>query len=394
MSTEVTGGKGQRMDYSSTLAITTVDGRAPSDASRGPSGHSEQEECATASVNCRGAPNNETHKVDGLSVIRTQLGARGISKEGTEIIMASWRPATERQYNTHIQRWTQFCCRENINPLASSVAAILNFLTHNFHRGVGYDSINTARGALSALGILVEGCRAGNHPRVNRYLRGVFNLRPSKPRYAMTWDVKSVLQKIRTMEPLHSLSLKELSLKLVMLMALTQAARVQTLHLLLLENIAFGEDSVSVLLGGNIKHCRPKFNVRTIVFKAYNQDYRLCVFRNMKEYIERTERLRGDSKNADGKLLISYIKPHRSVSKDTVARWLKTMLSMCGIDTKRYTAGSIRPASVSVAKARDVPIDTIMAKAGWTQEATFSKYYNKHIQGDKDSFQEAVLGSV
>lgn len=259
---------------------------------------------------------------------------------------------------------------------------------------MGYESINTARGALSAIGIMVEGCRAGNHPLVNRFLRGVFNLRPSTPRYATTWDVKLVLQTIRLTEPLHSLTLKDLSLKMMTLMAMTQAARIQTLHLLLLVNMAFGEESVSVLLGGNIKQCRPKFNVRTIVFKAYPQDYRLCVVKTMKEYIERTERLRTESGNADGRLLISYIKPHRSVSKDTVARWLKTMLYKSGIDTKRYTAGSIRPASVSKAKALDVPIATIMAKAGWTQEATFAKYYNKDIQGEIDPFQEAVLGSV
>ncbi|MPC54045.1 hypothetical protein E2C01_047952 [Portunus trituberculatus] len=63
-------------------------------------------------------------------------------------------------------------------------------------------------------------------------------------RYVATWDVKPVLQKIRAMDLLHSLSLKDLSLKLVMLMAVTQAARVQTLHLIMLRNIAFGEDSI------------------------------------------------------------------------------------------------------------------------------------------------------
>ena len=164
-------------------------------------------------------------------------------------------------------------------------------------------------GALSALGIVVEGCRAGNHPLVNRFMRGVFNLRPSTPRYAATWDVKLVLQRIRTMDPLQSLSLKDLSLKLVMLMALTQAARIQTLHLLLLKNIAFGENSVTVMLGDNIKQCRPKFNVQTVEFRAYTQDNRLCVLMTMKEYIDRTEELRTESGNADGKLLVSYINP-------------------------------------------------------------------------------------
>ncbi|XP_063889338.1 uncharacterized protein LOC135116055 [Scylla paramamosain] len=154
---------------------------------------------------------------------------------------------------------------------------------------------------------------------------------PHIKRYAAIWEVKPGLQRIRTMDPLHSISLKDQSLKLVMLMALMQAARVQTLHLLMLRNIAFGEDSVSVLLGGNIKQCKSKFNVHTIEFRAYTQDNRLCVFMTMKEHIERTEKLLTEFVNADGKLLISYIKPYRSVSEDMVARWLKTMSDSVGL---------------------------------------------------------------
>ncbi|MPC72524.1 hypothetical protein E2C01_066834 [Portunus trituberculatus] len=282
MSTEVTGGKDPRMDGRSTLAVTILDRGVPSATGRGHLAHTEQEECAPASVLCRGAPDNEAHQFDGLLAVRTQLGARGVSEEGTEIIMASWKPGTERQYSPHIKRWSDFCSRGNINPLTFCLT---------FHRGVGYESINTVRGALSALGIVVEGCRGGNHPLINRFLSGVFNLHPSTSCYAATWDVKPVLQRIMTMDPLHSLSLKDLSFKLVMLMALMQAASVQTLHLLMLRNIAFGEDSISVLLRGNIKQCWPKFNVRTIEFRAYTQDNTLCVYMNSKECIERTENL-------------------------------------------------------------------------------------------------------
>lgn len=259
---------------------------------------------------------------------------------------------------------------------------------------MGYESVNTARGALSALGIVVEGCRAGNHPLVNRFMRGIFNLRPSQPRYVATWDVKPVLLKLRDMDPLHSLSLKEISLKLVMLMALTQAARLQTLHLLLLKDIKFSDASATVLLGGNIKQCRPKFNIRIVEFKAFDCDPRLCVFRTLKEYVKRTETIRQDLGNENAKLLVSYVKPHRGVSKDTIARWIRMFLEKCGVDTKKFTAGSVRHAATSVAKAARVPITTIMAKAGWTQEATFAKFYDRSVIEETDEFQEAVLGSV
>ncbi|MPD03743.1 hypothetical protein E2C01_099393 [Portunus trituberculatus] len=91
-------------------------------------------------------------------------------------------------------------------------------------------------------------------------------------------------------------------------------------------------------------------NVQTVRFAAYDRDGPLCVLKILKEYIKRTDELHTGPGNVDGKLLISYVKPHRSISKDTVAQWLKTMLAKCGIDTKRYTAGSVRPASASMAQ--------------------------------------------
>ena len=75
MSTEGLGGKGTRMDCRSSLAVATLDGRAPSAAGRGPSADKEKEECAPASILCGGTPDNEAHQFDGLSAVRRQLGA-------------------------------------------------------------------------------------------------------------------------------------------------------------------------------------------------------------------------------------------------------------------------------------------------------------------------------
>lgn len=67
------------------------------------------------------------------------------------------------------------------------------------------------------------------------------------------------------------------------------------------------------------------------------------------------------------------------------------MLNISGINTKKYTAGSVYPAAASRAKARDVPISCILAKVGWAMETTFAKHYDKVIVQDSDPFQEAVL---
>lgn len=394
MSTENEGGKSKGMDCGSNVDFPTMDGPSSANVGQGTEAHHTANQCITTPFFSGSTSGNGSHPTDGMSFVRRQLRGRGVSSEGTEIIMASWRPGTLRQYKPHINRWSAFCNRWNINTSNPSVTDVLNFLTETFHRGVGYESVNTARAALSALGIMLEGCKAGSHPLINRFMRGVFNLRPSCPRYAETWDVQPVLQKLRNLGPLPDLSLKSLTLKLVMLMALTQAARVQTLHLLLYDNAIVDKNSISLWLGGNIKQCRPEFNVRMLKFQSYMPDSSICVVTTLKEYLNRTENLRKEFGRDNGKLLISLVKPHKSVSKDTVARWIKTVLGDCGINTKKFTAGSVRPASASKAKAMDVPIPVILSKAGWTQETTFAKHYNKKITHVSDSFQEAILGSV
>ncbi|KAK3890227.1 hypothetical protein Pcinc_005762 [Petrolisthes cinctipes] len=193
-----------------------VDGNITQDAGGRTSDNQEKKKCTKASIDDRGTPNHATHQADGMFVVRENLREQGISAE---------------------EVW---------DTSASTLQ----------------------EGALSSLGIVVGGCRAGNHPLVNRFMKGVFNLRPSKP---------------------------------------------------------------------------------------------------------------------------STIKPHKEVSKDTIARWIRRMLVMSGVDTTKYSAGSVRPAAASKAKAMAVPITFIMAKAGWSSEATFAKYYDKIIVQDSDTFQDAVL---
>jgi hypothetical protein len=110
-------------------------------------------------------------------------------------------------------------------------------LTDLFKSGLSYSSLNTARGALSSLGIKIEDYAIGKHPLVIRFLRGVYNLRPSLPRYSHTWDVEKVLSVLRKLPPVKHLSLKDLTMKLCMLIALTNAARIQSLHLLSVNSV-------------------------------------------------------------------------------------------------------------------------------------------------------------
>ena len=103
-----------------------------------------------------------------------------------------------------------------------------------------------------------------------------------------------------------------------------------------------------------------------------------CVVRHLDEYIHRTTSLRTDN----SQLLISFIKPHNPVSKDTVARWIKEVLRDAGIDTNIYSSHSSRAAATSYGFAKGARLTEILEAAGWSNAQTFASYYQKPIVTD------------
>jgi len=262
----------------------------------------------------------------------------------------------------------------------------LEFLTTLFESNLGYSALNTARSALSSLGLKVEGFSAGTHPLVVRYMKGVFNIRPTVSRYTHIWDVNKVLHYLCKLSPVKQLSLKDLTLKLVMLLALTNAARIDTVHKLSVNQFKKTSSEFVFQFSSLLKQSRPGFECSSMRVKAYPPDRRLCTYFVMKEYLLRTRNLRKQEEC----LLLSYVKPHSGVSKDTVARWIKTVMCRAGIDISLFGAHSVRSAVTSKANERAVPIQDILKTAGWSRESTFAKYYKKKV-AHEDTFQKAVL---
>ena len=73
----------------------------------------------------------------------------------------------------------------------------------------------------------------GQHKIIRHFMKGVFELKPVLPKYSHTWDVNTVLNLLECYASNDKLSLKELSHKLVMLLALLTDQRCQTIHKLL-----------------------------------------------------------------------------------------------------------------------------------------------------------------
>ena len=110
-------------------------------------------------------PTSQTTLPPSLSLIRKTLIGQGISTEAKDIIMASWRTGTTKQYNVYLRRWEQFCQSKEINRLDASVENGIDFLATLFTSGLGYSAINTARSVLSSVLILPNNITFGTHPR-------------------------------------------------------------------------------------------------------------------------------------------------------------------------------------------------------------------------------------
>lgn len=87
-----------------------------------------------------------------------------------------------------------------------------------------------------------------------------------------------------------------------------------------------------------------------------------------------------------------YNKPHGQAPKSTICRWLKEVLSGAGIDVGIFSAHSFRSASTSAAYNMDVPLDTILQTAGWSNAKTFRKLYHRPIkEKDNAKFANSIL---
>ena len=142
---------------------------------------------------------------------------------------------------------------KNIDVFQPGVTSGIEFLVALYKPGLGYSAINTARSALSSILVLEDGEKFGEHPLVTRCMKRIFDLKPALPKYTEIWDVNIVLGDLRAAAPLRSLSLKQLTLNLTMLLCLTTGQRGQTIHKFDVNNIQEMSDRYRVTIYGKLK---------------------------------------------------------------------------------------------------------------------------------------------
>lgn len=262
------------------------------------------------------------------------------------------------------------------------MSGIIEFLTQLFQQGLRYSALCTARSALCNFVKICGQLDLSHDVLLCRFMRGVFLERPSLPRYTQVWDVRKVLCYL---EKLEDVTLFQLSGKFCMLFLLLSAQRCQTLDLIQLQDVIITDEQVVFQTNHLLKQSKPGRHLGDIVLAAYPENRKLCIVQTTREYMRRTQGLRG----AESKLLISTQEPHKGVSKATIARWVKLVMVQAGI-SPTFGAHSTRAVSTSLAKLKGVPLASILKCAGWSNAKTFGRFYDKSVE-NSISFQTAVL---
>ena len=292
--------------------------------------------------------------------------------------------ATMKQYRPVIKQWAIFCSNSSIDPFTASVTDGIEFLTTLFYsKDIGYSSINTARSALSLIIEARNGISFGSHPLVQRYMKGIFRLKPSLPKYTATYDASRVLYCLKQMGPSEALTLKELSMKLAMLLCLLTANRDQVLPVLDITQMELGKDRCVFLIHEIMKTTRPGKHISPVELIAYPYDKELCPVTMVEYYLHRTKKIRG----VFIKLFLSYVYPNQPVTTSTLARWCREILKQAGI-SQIYSSHSTRSAATSKASAAGMSLSELCKAAGWSSSNTFGKFYKRP---KKENLGECLL---
>ena len=187
------------------------------------------------------APITQEPEISYLSYIRETLQVTGLSMDTIDIIVSSWREGTKSQYQSYTKKWFEFCKTNKCHIISPPLPLAMQFLSDMYHAGLSYSSINTARSVLSSLLYLENSSIPfGQLPIVKRFMKGIFELRPSLPKYSATWDVNLAFEYIRKHD-LVLLKLKDLAYRIAFLLCLLSGQRCQTVSKLFLDNMVVNE---------------------------------------------------------------------------------------------------------------------------------------------------------
>ncbi|KAI2665755.1 Altered inheritance of mitochondria protein 21 [Labeo rohita] len=225
------------------------------------------------------------------------------------------------------------------DPRRCPIRVMLSFLQQVLKRRLSPSTLKVYVAAISAHHDPTEGKSVGKHDLVIRFLRGARRLNLPRPPSVSTWDLSLVLTALRQapFEPLHSVELKFLSMKTLLLLALASIKRVGDLHAFLVEEscLEFGPADSQVTLrpwpGYVPKVPTTPFRNQVVSLQALPPEEAdpalalLCPVRALRLYVDRTQSFR-----TSDQLFVCFggRQKGNAISKQRIAHWIVDAITL------------------------------------------------------------------
>nr|CAH7762543.1 unnamed protein product [Callosobruchus chinensis] len=328
------------------------------------------------------SPGNEAFP-GGSQIIRQALIIKGYPECSINTAIASISSSTIKQYEGTYKLWWQYCQTTGTPIYEAEANHVISFLQGLFDANkYQFGTFNSHRSALS----LILGEHVHKDSRIPRFMRGISKLRPSRPKYNCTWDPQQVIAFLGTWEN-SQISLQHLSYKVATLLALVTGQRIQTISLIRPSNLMESPSGIQILITDQIKTSNINKLQPCLQIPFFLEDPSICPATALKHYLNVTKEKRS---TPNDHLFITHKRPHKPAAKQTISRWVHNTLKLAGIDTAMFKPHSVRHASTSAARKTGTPMESIMQAAGWTNETTFTKFYQRKIV-NTTAFAERIL---
>ena len=272
----------------------------------------------------QGTSSLQSFPTSGMDHLVQSLKAKGLSSDVISNILRDVEENSVKKYQSYWVKFAHWCNSREISPGNLSVNNFCKFFNFMYDSGL---SASTLKFVKSSISFFLCESHEGliNHYLVSRLLKAFEKLRPTIPRYAVTWDVNKVLCYLKNWYPHNKLSLKKLTLKTCMLIALSSSDRAQTIQNMRVDKCVCTGRGVEFPIFSKLKTSRHLRKPRVVICPRWS-DPSLDVEKCVTDYMTRTLSLRcrvvRQNKPKPKQLFISY-KTGLPVTRISISRWLK-----------------------------------------------------------------------
>ncbi|KAI2648070.1 hypothetical protein H4Q32_018072 [Labeo rohita] len=329
---------------------------------------------------------------------RPELWKLWVWTEVVETILQSRAPSTRKLYALKWKLFTSWCGRHQQDPVNCPVGTVLEFLQDRLSAGLSHSTLKVYVAAIAAYHAPLSGLSVGKDPLVSRFLRSALRLRPPVRSRVPSWDLSLVLEALcrPPFEPIEEISDRHLTIKTVLLIAITSLKRVGDLQAL---SVAPSFLDFAPGLAKAFLHPRPGYipkvpssAPRPVVLQAFcpppfrEPDQQklncMCPVRALDTYVHRAAMWRKSDQ-----LFVCYGPAKRGfpATIQTLSRWIVDAIS-CAYESSDLPpplgvkAHSTRSVSASKAFLEGVSMQDICNAAGWSTPLTFVRFYDLDLR--------------